>query len=121
MTNFLHHGLTAGGTSAKEKQMKRAMTVVLAATLLLAASAFAQIQTFPAQSGSNLYTAAYPAIKYAQWQGAVVTGNSATGSQTVLVYTSGAFPDNRSAGVNPFQYLAPIAFVGETLTPTAVS
>lgn len=77
-----------------------------------------QLQINPV--GSNPATQTYPAIEYL-WKGQIVSGNSSTGSQTVMIYTSGAFPGNRTSGVNPFVFLAPVSFTGETLTPTAVS
>jgi len=97
--------------------MKKYLLVVVA-TLLLAASALAQSATPNILGPTNKI---FYSQDYAKWTGQIVSGNSATGSQTILVYTSGVFPGNTLAGVNPFATTTPIQFYGESLTPSAVS
>jgi hypothetical protein len=82
--------------------------------------------------GKSMLTRAvgfYDSTNYAEWGGEVLSGNSATGAQTILIGTNNVLPDGRF-----FQPLlpangvfAPILIdpqsgtVGETVTPTAVS
>jgi hypothetical protein len=114
-----NHQPQADGTSAKEiNRMKKSVLGVVVATLLLAASAFAQLATPPLGAPTSKL---YFSQDYARWTGQIVSGNSATGSQTVLVYSSGVFPGNYVAGVNPFSTAIPVQFYGEILTPSAVS
>lgn len=103
--------------------MKKSVFGVVVATLLLAAMAFGQGNSAvinPVGPPSNIYFSK----DYSRWTGQIITGNSATGSQTVQIYTSGVFPGNSTAGVNPLSTTAataPIQFNGEILTPSAIS
>jgi hypothetical protein len=117
-----NHQPQADGTSAKEiNKMKKSVFCVVVATLLLAASAFAQSNIATPNYGNGPTAQIYFSTNYAKWNGQIISGNSATGSQTVLVYSSGAFGGNTLSGSNPFSTTIPIQFYGEVLTPSAVS
>lgn len=99
--------------------MKRIASALLVSVLLTCA-AFSQVV---GSSYSNPQTITFPAVEYSTWQGVLLTGNSATGSQTVLIATTGTHPGNRSSGLAPYSsvVLTPVLFNNETVTPTAVS
>lgn len=107
-------------------KIRKQVAAVLAAFLLLAGTLTvfvpsARAQQFQSRMNGEFYPAAYTA-----WRASMVTGNTATGSQTVTV--SPAFvtlPDGRQ--FSPWSVLVPITIdiasssSSETVTPTAVS
>lgn len=99
--------------------MKRIASALLVSVLLTCA-AFAQLV---GNSYSNPQTLTFPAVQYSTWKGNLLSGNAATGSQTVLIATTGAHPNNRSGGLAPYSpvVLTPVLFNNETVTPTAIS
>lgn len=100
--------------------MKKFLWAALAALMLTCVPAFAQVNSYSMQGGGRLASA------YGFWRGSIITGNTATGSQTITVAPAQiALPDGRV--IQPWNVTAPITVDlsngsnVETVTPTAVS
>lgn len=110
--------------------MKRIFTITLAIVALLAAAVPAFTQNFPGAQGNPSVLSRPGGAFYApafQWQGTLIAGNTATGSQTVTIASQFKAADGsiipNSAIVNT---LMPMIFdIGqgaqETVTPTALA
>jgi len=106
--------------------MRNKLLIALLAVLGFASVSFAQVSTLPiGYTPEHRALGVWNAVSYGTWQARIVSGNSATGSSTMIVTTPGPVAD---------QYTPPLAAVfsvnapllisdgsSETVTPTAVS
>lgn len=91
----------------------RSLASLLAISLLSLASALGV---------SNPQTLTYSVNNYQTWRGAVINGNSATGSQTILVALAGVQTPGQPVPFNPLlPAMVPILVDQDAVTPTAVS